>query len=144
MALRETAALSKDGGAVFLQQENSCWQIQIPSKISTERGDVLRVPLQVEVLMGEISQAGCWEVVGCFAGLCPRLGSGAVLAAGLVELLLCFSAGLRSPLRPVASTQGPGVSAAHAVLSLCCQCCLGASALGGFLPLAACLPHVVV
>ena len=68
MALRETAALSKDGGAVFLQQENSCWQIQIPSKISTERGDVLRVPLQVEVLMGEISQAGCWEVVGCFAG----------------------------------------------------------------------------
>lgn len=119
MALRETAALSKDGGAVFLQQENSCWQIQIPSKITTECGDVLRVPLQVAVSLGGISQAGCWEVVGCLAGLCPSLGSGAVLGAGFAELLLCFSAGLRSPPRPAASTQGPGVSAARAVLSLC-------------------------
>lgn len=37
---------------MFLQQENSCWQIQIPSKITSECGDVLRVPLQVAVLLG--------------------------------------------------------------------------------------------
>jgi len=89
---------------VFLQQENSCWQIQIPSKISTERGDVLRVPLQVEVLMGEISQAGCWEVVGCFAGLCHAWAVGlcwllALLSFSCASLQVCAPHCARWPPR---------------------------------------------
>lgn len=59
MALRETAALSRDGGAAFYSRKTLPGRFSlIPSKITDESGDVLHVPAPGSALIGKISQAG--------------------------------------------------------------------------------------